>query len=57
MVLDAMEDGCVTQVDSLMNEGLADDKVGGVVTILGGKGSLIYHGKAWVGLANDVLLD
>jgi hypothetical protein len=38
-------------------KGLTYEIVSGAVKVLGGKGSLIYHGKGWVDLAKDMPLD
>ncbi|WP_244422202.1 hypothetical protein [Ktedonobacter racemifer] len=53
----AMEDGSVGQVGSLVNEGLSDLVIGLVIEVLGGKGCSINDGKACILMTNEMSFD
>ncbi|WP_040445607.1 hypothetical protein [Ktedonobacter racemifer] len=57
VVFQAMEDGSVGQVGSLVNEGLSDLVIGLVIEVLGGKGCSINDGKACILMTNEMSFD
>nr|WP_244422640.1 hypothetical protein [Ktedonobacter racemifer] len=57
MVFQAMEDGSVGQVGSLVNEGLPDVVIGLVVQVFGGKGRLVNDRKACILVTNEMSFD
>jgi hypothetical protein len=57
MLFQAMEDGSVGQIGSLVNEGLPDVVIGLVIEVLGGKGRLINGGKACILMTNEMSFD
>ena len=57
MLFQAMKDGRVGQVGSLVNEGLPDVVIGLVVEVFGGKSCPINDGKARIMMTNEMSFD
>ncbi|WP_244422251.1 hypothetical protein [Ktedonobacter racemifer] len=57
MLFQAMEDGSVGQIGSLVNEGLPDVVIGLVVQVFGGKSCPINDGKACILVTNEMSFD
>ena len=57
MMLDEMENLCITQALSFVEKELPDDGVGCIVEILGGKSGTIYRLLAWIALVDRMLFN